>query len=95
MEDTPITKLSPFSDLLLEQRYFHNLKIKAYHYNFLNSSKGVVTSLDVSLCTLDEIKSNLYKQGVTNVKQISIKRNNQIISTNIYILNFNTPKTTY
>ena len=28
----------------------------------------------------------------TDTKQISIKRNNQIISTNTYILNFNTPK---
>ena len=49
-------------------------------------------SPDLSLCTLDEIKSNLWKQGVTDVKRLSIKRNNQIISTNTYILNFNTPK---
>ena len=88
MEDTPITKLSPFiiektlnsfikaksikklinntllieveknffSDLLLKQKYFYNLKIKAYPHNTLNSSKGVVRSPDLSLCTLDEIK---------------------------------------
>ena len=49
-------------------------------------------SLDLSLCTLDELKNNLCKQGVTDAKQISIKRNNQIIPTNTYILNFNTPK---
>ena len=40
-----------------------------------------------SLCTLDEIKSNLRKQCGNEVKQISIKKNNQIISTNAYILN--------
>ena len=34
----------------------------------------------------------LSKQGVTDAKQISIKRNNQIISKITYILNFNTPK---
>ena len=67
-----------FSDLLLEQKYFHNLKIKAYPHNSLNSSKGVVRSPDLSLCTLDEIKSNLCKQGVIDAKRISIKRNNQI-----------------
>ena len=53
---------------------------------------GVVRSLDLSLCTWDEIKSNFCKQGVTDAKQISIKRNDQIISTNTYILNFNSPK---
>ena len=122
MEDTPITKLSPFiikktlnsfikaksvkktnlllievekktfSDLLLKQKYFHNLKIKVYPHNTLNSSKGLVRSPDLTLCTIDEIKNNLCKQGVTDAKQISIKRNNQIIPTNTYILNINTPK---
>ena len=81
-----------FLDLLQEQKNFHNLKIKAYPHNSLNLSKGVVRSLDLSLCTLDEIKSNLCKQGVTDAKWISIKRNNQIILTNTYILDFNTPK---
>ena len=82
----------PFSDLLLEQKYCHNLKIKAYPHNSLNLSKSVVRSPNLSLCTLDEIKSNLCKQGVTDAKRISIKKNNQIISTNTYSLNFNTAK---
>ena len=81
-----------FLDLLQEQKYFHNLKIKAYLHNSLNLSKSVVRSIYFSLCTLDKIKSNLCKQGITDAKRISIKRNNQIISTNTYILNFNTPK---
>ena len=68
------------------------LKIKVYPHNILNSWKGVVKSPDLSLCTLDEIKNNLRKRGITDAKQISIKRNNQIITTNTYILNFNTPK---
>ena len=41
---------------------------------------------------MKEIKNNLCKQGITDAKQISIKRNNQIIPTNINILNLNTPK---
>ena len=80
------------SDLLLKQKYFYDLKIKVYPYNTLNSSKGVVRNPDFSRCILDEIKNNLRKQGVTNAKQISIKRNNQTIPTNTYILNINTPK---
>ena len=60
-----------FSDLLLEQKYFHNLKIKEYLHNFLNSSKSVVRSPDLSCCTLDEMKSNLHKLGVTDAKRIS------------------------
>ena len=58
----------------------------------MNLSKGVVKSQDLSFCTLDEIKSNICKQGVTDAKWISIKKNNQIISTDTYILNFNPPK---
>ena len=81
-----------FLNLLLDQKYFHNLKIKAYPHNSLNSSKGVMRSPDLSLCPLDEIKRNLRKHGVTDAKQISIKRKNLTISTNTYILNFNTPK---
>ena len=82
-----------FSDLLLKQKYFYNLKIKVYPpHNTLNSSKGVVRRPDLSLCTLGGIKNNHCKQGITDAKQISIKRNNQIIPTNTYILNFNTPK---
>ena len=41
------------SDLLLQQKYIYNLKIKA---NSLNLSKDVVRSPDLFLCTLDKIK---------------------------------------
>ena len=80
-----------YSDLLLEQKYFYDLKIKFYPHNSLNLSKGVVGSSDLSLCTLDEIKPNLCKQGGTDTWRISIKKN-RIIQTNAYILSFNTPK---
>ena len=39
----------------------------------MNSSKGFVRSPDLSLCTLDEIKPNLCKQGVTDTQRISVK----------------------
>ena len=81
-----------FSDLQLKQKYFHNLKVKAYTHNSLNSSQGVEKSLDPPLCISDEIKRNLRKQDINDARQISIKKNNQIIPTNTYILKFNTPK---
>lgn len=59
--------------MLLKQ---NKLKIKAYPHTSLNSSKGVVRSPDLSLCTLDEIKNNLRKQGVTDAQRILIKKKN-------------------
>ena len=43
-----------FLEPLLEQKYFHNLKIKTYLHNSLNSSKGAVTSPHLSLFTQDK-----------------------------------------
>lgn len=34
----------------------HNIKIKSYHHNSLNTSKDIVRSLEVSLCTMDKMK---------------------------------------
>ena len=50
-----------YSDFLIEQKYFYNLKIKTYSYKSLDSSNSIMRSLDLSLCTKDEIKSKLCK----------------------------------
>ena len=73
-----------YEDNLLKMKVFANVKIKSYAHLSLNSSKGVVRSSKYSLCTLDELKSNLLDQGV-----IDIKRNQETIQTNTYIFNFN------
>ena len=73
---------------------FGGLKIKSYAHLSLYTSKGVVRSSELSLCTLDEIRSYLQQQGVTDVKRISIKRNEEIINTNTYIFSFNKPQLT-
>ena len=39
-----------------------------------------------------EIKNELKKQNVVDVKRITIKKQNEIIETNTYILTFNNPK---
>ena len=78
-----------YADNLLKMKTFAGLKIKAFPHISLNSSKGVVRSSELSLCTLDEIKTYLKPQGVSDVKRISIKRNDEIINTNTYIFTFN------
>ena len=69
-----------YADNLLKMKTFAGLKIKAFPHISLNSSKGVVRSYKLSLCTLDEIKTYLKPQGVSDVKRISIKRNDEIIN---------------
>ena len=81
-----------YADNLLNMKLFTNIKIKSYAHASLNSSKGVVRSSELSLCTLDKIKSHLKTQSVTDVKRITLKRNDKIISTDTYILTFGRPQ---
>ena len=80
------------ADFLLKMTKFHNISVKTYPHKSLNVSKGVVRSKELSLCTIEEIKRKLKKQGVTKVKIISIKKEGKTIETNTYIMNFNTQK---
>ena len=79
-----------YADNLLKMNLFAGLKIKSFPHYSLNSSKGVVRSSELSLCTLDEIKTYLKSQRVSDVKRITINRNQETINTNTYILTFNT-----
>ena len=80
-----------YADNLLKMNLFAGLKIKAYPHLSLNTSKGVVRSSELSLCTLDEIKTYLKNQAVSDVKRITIHRNQETINTNTYIFTFDTP----
>ena len=77
-----------YADILLKIKFFGGLKIKSFAHLSLNTSKGVVRSSELSLCTIDELKSHLANQGVTDIKRISIKRNEETINTNTYIITF-------
>ena len=76
----------------LKIKMFHTTKCRAYPHEKLNTSKGVIRSRELALATEDEIASALGKQGVTNIKIISIKKGEQQIQTNNYILTFNKPQ---
>ena len=47
---------------------------------------------DLSLCSITGIKNELKKQNIVDVKRITIRKLNQTINTNTYILTFNNPK---
>ena len=68
-------------------------KCSAYSNEKLNTSKRVIRSRELALATEDRIASALGKQGVTNIKRISIRKGEQRIQTNTYILTFNKPRT--
>ena len=64
------------ADFLLKMIKFHNISVKTYPYKSLNESKGVVRSKELSLSTIKEIKRELKKQGVTEVKSVNVQRAN-------------------
>ena len=79
-------------DFLLNMTRFHNITVKTYPHKSLNISKVVVRSKELSLCTIEAIKREMRKQGVTEVKRASIKKEGKVIETNTYIMTFDQPK---
>ena len=76
---------------LLKTTKIFDLKVKISFYNSLNSSKGVIRCLELRPCSDKEIIENLKEQGVTGVRNVSVRRNGVIKPTNTYVLTFNTP----
>ena len=69
---------------------FHTTKCKAYPHKRMNISKGIVRSRELALATT-EMLAALKKQGVTNIRRVSIRKGRKQIETNICILTFNQP----
>lgn len=82
------------AEILLRMTKFYGIRVKVYPHKLLNSSKGVVRSAELSLCTLEEIRNNnsIKKQNIIDIKRISIKKNDRIIDTNTYIMTFDAPE---
>lgn len=80
--------------ILLKMTAFHNKKIKSYPQKKRNTSRGGVRVRQLFLCTTEEIRKVLKKQGVTDVKTMTIKQNNENILPDICILTFNVPTIT-
>ena len=71
---------------------FHTINVKTYPHKSLNINKGVVRSKELSLCTIEEIKKEMKKKGVTEVKRVTMKKEGKLIETNTYIMTFDQPK---
>ena len=78
-------------ETLLKTTKIFDLKFKISLHHSLNSSKGVIRCPELSPCSDKEIIDNLKEQGVTGVRNLSVRKNGVIKSTNTYVLIFNTP----
>ena len=77
---------------ILKIKTFHTTKCRAYPHEKLNTSKGVIRSRELASATEEEITSALGKQGVTNIRRISIRKGEERIQTNTDIMTFNKPR---
>ena len=85
-----VEKKSHVENLLATKKLF-DLNVKISLHNTLNSCKGVIRCQDFAPCTDDEILQNLKSEGVTDVRNIQVRRNGVVRRTYTYVLTFNTP----
>ena len=76
---------------LLKSTIFCNVPIKVISHASLNSSKGVIRCRELEGVTEEEICEHLSSQGVTSVRRIKVRRNNELLPTNTFILTFDVP----
>ena len=76
---------------LLKTTKIFDLKVKISLHQSLNSSKGVIRCPELHPCSDKEIIDNLTDQGVTGVRNVKVRKNGVLKSTNTYVLTFNTP----
>ena len=76
---------------ILKLDTFCDLRCQVSPHRTLNTSKGIIRDRRLYCCSEDEIKEGLAKQGVTNVRRIQIRKNNEMVKTNSLILTFNNP----
>ena len=76
---------------LLKTTKIFDLRVKISFHISLNSSKGVIRCSELRPCSDKKIIENLKEQGVTGVRNVSVRRNGVIKPTNTYVLTFNAP----
>ena len=79
------------SSCLLKSKTFCNIPVKVTPHSSLNFSKGVIRCRDLEGISEEEICEILSSQNVTAVKRIKIRRNNDLLPTNTFIITFNIP----
>ena len=77
---------------LLKTTRFVDRPIRVSIQKALNSSRGVICCRELSGMTKTEIKTELQKQGVVEVRRVAVKKDAEKIPTNTLFLTFNTPE---
>lgn len=77
---------------LMEMKQFIQYEVEVKPHGRLNLCKGIIFCRDLLNCTDEEIRQELSKQDVIEVKRIQRKDGNNIISTGKFILTFNKVK---
>ena len=52
-----------YADFLVKMTKFHNIPVTTYSHKSLDVNEGIVQSKELLLCTIEEIKRELKKQG--------------------------------
>ena len=68
---------------------FCGLKCFVTPHSFLNTPKGIICCPALSRVTSDDIKEGMAKQGVTDVRRITVRCDGIIKPTNTFVLTFN------
>jgi hypothetical protein len=76
---------------VLKIKTFHDIPVTCSAHSTLNTSKGVIRCRDLAGVGDKEIVEGMKNEGVTAVRRIRIKRNNNLQDTNTIILTFNKP----
>ncbi|XP_055932952.1 uncharacterized protein LOC129962974 [Argiope bruennichi] len=80
------------SQKIMKLKALATIPISVSPHKSLNSSKGVITCGELFIVPVEIITKELKFQGVTHVRQITIRRDGQLLNTKHYVLTFNSPQ---
>ncbi|CAN7988931.1 unnamed protein product, partial [Ixodes hexagonus] len=80
------------AEALLKTTALGNVAIESSPHKWLNSSRGVIGSRDLEGISDAELLDGLQSQGVTAVHRITMKKDGNVVPTNIFVVTFNRPK---
>ncbi|MBJ5496568.1 hypothetical protein JGG50_25675, partial [Salmonella enterica subsp. enterica serovar Typhimurium] len=79
------------SELLLSTTLLGDVPVSISPHGSLNSSRGVISEIDLIDCTEEELVSELQSQGVVAVRRINFRRDGVLVPSRTVILTFGTP----
>ena len=81
-----------YSTKLLAIKEIAGIPVKVSPHRTLNTSKGVIRTQEIKNTTNEELKAQLKRQGVSDARIITIKKNGDTIKLNTAVLTLNFPK---